>query len=294
MAGATHIASLALHSYLGRKEGLSNPFGSDFYVDLLKMHGLSPDGDALDQKMVTFEDLADPLMGTLLKTERSPAAPSAAGEFDLLILAHYTPNSVPYNSTTSFLMYRHQLNCFAFAVSDQQTAVGLTALKIAHDFLRSGRYRRALVLFLDQSSLPRQVDWMRSREILDSAAGVILETAPEGGGLEIAGYDSRRMAPDTTLPEALAAAFAEPKDSLFLVDPSVYPYRPPPIAPENWRMAPANHLVTGSWFALHALLRSEPELNRPVVLVDCSLENLTWLRLNSAAPAIHLPDEVIS
>ncbi|MFC9328936.1 hypothetical protein [Kitasatospora sp. NPDC057015] len=78
-----------------------------------------------------------------------------AGEsVDLLVLAHSIPDITPGRATSTYLSHVCPGTPMAFAVSDQGAASAFTALRLVDAYARSGGLRRALLLVVEQCSLP--------------------------------------------------------------------------------------------------------------------------------------------
>jgi hypothetical protein len=106
------------------------------------------------------------------------------GEVDLLVLAHATPDCAPWVATASLVGGRLPGRPLALAVSDQGSAAGFTALRLACDRVRAGQCGRAVVVLLDQST----VDFHTPRErssgpVGDHAVALLIEPCGSGGGI---------------------------------------------------------------------------------------------------------------
>ena len=102
-----------------------------------------------------------------------------AADIDLLIVATMTPD-VPFPSTACLLQaklgLRRDIPCFDISAA---CSGFVYALQVATDMMRSGRYRRALVIGAEK--LSSVVDWTdRTTCVLfgDGAGAVVLETTP--------------------------------------------------------------------------------------------------------------------
>ncbi|GAA2365703.1 2-hydroxy-acid oxidase [Dactylosporangium salmoneum] len=73
---------------------------------------------------------------------------------DALILAYDIPDIAPGRATATYLSHACPGTPMAFAVTDQGRAGAHTALRLLHDYARSGTYPRALLLVAEQSGLP--------------------------------------------------------------------------------------------------------------------------------------------
>jgi len=163
------ISGLSSVRKVERPEQTFRPFGSDFYRDLFAMYGQPLTPEAMETgRFSTFEGLCIDAIEKL-------GGRSAIEGVDLLVLAHYLPNTIAYHSTTSFLLERYGLNAFAFAVSDQERGASFTALDVARDYFATGGATKALLITVEQSTLPMPVEWPKPGSLTDSAVAILLE-----------------------------------------------------------------------------------------------------------------------
>jgi hypothetical protein len=73
---------------------------------------------------------------------------------DALVLAYDIPDIAPGRATATYLSHLCPGAPMAFAVSDQGRAGAHTALRLLHDYARSGTYERGLLIVAEQSVLP--------------------------------------------------------------------------------------------------------------------------------------------
>lgn len=169
MENTLSISALSSVRKTERVEQTFRPFGSDFYRDLFAMYGQPLTTDAMEiGRFSTFEGLCIDAIEKL-------GGRAAIEGVDLLVLAHYLPNTIAYHSTTSFLLERYGLNAFAFAVSDQERGASFTALDVARDYFATGGATKALLITVEQSTLPMPVAWPAPGTVTDSAVAMVLE-----------------------------------------------------------------------------------------------------------------------
>jgi 4-hydroxymandelate oxidase len=72
---------------------------------------------------------------------------------DLLVLAFAVPDIRPGRATATYLSQVCPGRPLAFAISDQGGATAFTGLRLIREYARDGRYRRALLLVVEQSTL---------------------------------------------------------------------------------------------------------------------------------------------
>ena len=117
---------------------LLRPYGRELGPDLLGPDAVRCDGQS-------YGEMAEALIGATV-----PAGESV----DLLVLAYSVPDITPGRATTTYLSHVCPGTPMAFAVSDQGAASAFTALRLVDAYARSGGLRRALLLVVEQDSLP--------------------------------------------------------------------------------------------------------------------------------------------
>ncbi|KQV13277.1 MULTISPECIES: hypothetical protein [unclassified Kitasatospora] len=114
-----------------------------YLADLLHPYGLSPDPS--EHVGQSYGEMGEALIH---------AAVPAGESVDLLVLAYSIPDLTPGRATATYLSHVCPGTPMAFAVSDQGTASAFTALRLVDAYARSGGLRRALLLVVEQNSLP--------------------------------------------------------------------------------------------------------------------------------------------
>ncbi|MFG2044276.1 2-hydroxy-acid oxidase [Dactylosporangium sp. NPDC048998] len=109
-----------------------------YLTDLLEPYGLGPAGGTGDGQ--SYGEMAAALL---------PDEP-----VDALVLAYDIPDIAPGRATATYLSHLCPGSPMAFAVSDQGRAGAHTALRLLHDYARSGTYPRGLLIVAEQASLP--------------------------------------------------------------------------------------------------------------------------------------------
>jgi hypothetical protein len=138
----------------------------EYYADLASLHGIGYRGDVLRRGAGnTFVGMAAPMLAGL-------------DPVDVVIIAHATPDLDPRVSAGAGAAHRFAGEPLVFTVMDQACSVAFTAIRLAGEYVRRHSYRRALVLVLDQSTLPYE-----SSEVLggDAAVALHLDFDPGGG-----------------------------------------------------------------------------------------------------------------
>jgi 4-hydroxymandelate oxidase len=204
---------------------------------------------------------------------------------DLLILAFASHDVRPGRATATYLSHVCPGNPLAFAVCDQGSAAAFTGLRLVRDYLGSGGVRgsgdvrRALLLVLEQATLP--YDTPPDAPVPSGHTGVALrlERDPAVAGDEQQGaatgsprLSTVRVHPDIGPdPEPLTALVAGTlptgtlptgAGTLLLVNAAlgaiIGPTAPATTFPATVRVAPAGRPFTGLWWELAGAIREAP------------------------------------
>ncbi|MCX5215067.1 hypothetical protein OG689_38400 [Kitasatospora sp. NBC_00240] len=120
-----------------------------YLTDLLHPYGLELEAGALDPGASpdgrSYGEMAEALIRAVVPEGEA---------VDLLVLAHSVPDITPGRATTTYLSHICPGTPMALAVSDQGAASAFTALRLVDAYARSGGLRRALLLVVEQESLP--------------------------------------------------------------------------------------------------------------------------------------------
>lgn len=122
---------------------------------------------------------------TMAATVLDELAPST-GPLDLIVIAHVTPDADPRRSTACYLTETAPGDALAFAISDQGVLAPFTALRVLGDYAGGGGAERALLLVMDQSTLPypaSPAEQMAPAE--DVIVGFLLESQRPAGGIAV-------------------------------------------------------------------------------------------------------------
>ena len=242
--------------------------------DLTALYGAVYRPDLLDLgELVPYKHMADALLGEL-----SPLL----GELDLVVLAYAAPEIDTRDFVGCFLADAVPGGPLVFSVSDQGSTSPFTALRLAGDYLADGGGRRALVLALDQSTVPWEVPDRAALPSCNAAVAVVVDgQAAQGTASGVAGAGRARtqvwqhgaVAPGE-LGATVASALAAARRRLGGRDAVLVAGRYTPL-PENAPATAAAVLVaergrvcTGVWHALDGYRRAHPEGTGPVVVLD--------------------------
>ncbi|WP_051450320.1 hypothetical protein [Actinospica robiniae] len=116
-----------------------------YHRDLLRPYGLDPDLGALAGAGPSYGEMGR----ALLELAVPPHEP-----VDLLVLAYAVPDLEPGRATATYLSHLCPGRPTSFAVSDQGTAAAFTGLKLIGEYTRAGDARRAVLLVVEQATLP--------------------------------------------------------------------------------------------------------------------------------------------
>lgn len=246
-----------------------NPFGSEFYRDLLASYGLEVEESAY---LLTDFSPFEPLICTALDQLEAESKQGV----DFLVLAHYLPNAIGYNSTTSYLLDREKWDAFAFAVSDQQTGAMLSAVRFAAQYLKNG-YKKAVVIGVDQTALPIASKLVKEREAVDNATVMILESGESTGALQW--WDSGSISLGQGMGITLAAEVARvtntfniPSSDLSIsCDPSWADFVAAELPSVPLVRSPTRYLATGAVWSLADWAKTMGERPGFLLNVDFSL-----------------------
>jgi len=142
------VARVVHRKFDGGDRRIDDEFSQRHFADLTKGYGVAVRPEvlvagttftAMAQDLVAELDLGDDLV-------------------DLAMVAHSTPDLDCRLSAATYLSEELTNGPLVFALSDSGTCAPFTALELAGDYARRHGYRRALVLVLDQSTLPYEID----------------------------------------------------------------------------------------------------------------------------------------
>jgi hypothetical protein len=115
-----------------------------YLADLVRPYGLALRDDDLPDGH-TYGEMAAELIGDLVPPDEP---------VDLLVLAFAIPDLRPGRATATYLSHVCPGGPLAFAVCDQGSAAAFTGLRLAREYLRGPGCERALLLVVEQATLP--------------------------------------------------------------------------------------------------------------------------------------------
>ncbi len=144
--------------------------------------------------------LAEQLLGCLPE----PGSPQRCGP-GLVVIAHATADCEPGRSLSGYLTTLLPEEPLCFAISDQRDLAPFSALEVVRGFMSAGWPTGALVLVLDQSTLPYTGRTERAYPPADHAVGLMFGADPAAASRPLAAIRQR----SGIVPGQLAAALAE-------------------------------------------------------------------------------------
>lgn len=189
----------------------------------------------------TFTSMAQDLVSSL-----------PVSSIDLVVVAHDTPDLDHRLAATTYLSEALPASALQFTVSEGGSCTPYTALRLVGAYASRHGYQRALLLLLDQATLPYDTGMTLSG---DSAVGLLLDrSCPRGLTVRQVGGVSSVPA---VLPDLLP-----PGPFPVIAGPGINPGRDLPLRADVVRHAPIGSPCTATWSCLAAGPKS------PVVLVD--------------------------
>ncbi|OIU69826.1 hypothetical protein [Rossellomorea aquimaris] len=132
--------------------GQSKPYREDkelirFQKDLLNQYNLPFNEKALLKGLQNdFIDISSKLLDRFTLEELH--------RFDLILIAYDTPNIDPSYSLIGYLTEKYKLEGLCFAMSDYGLDIGFGALKVAAKMMENADFTKALLIVLEQNTLP--------------------------------------------------------------------------------------------------------------------------------------------
>ncbi|MFE1413597.1 hypothetical protein ACFW6F_22780 [Streptomyces sp. NPDC058746] len=180
------------------------------------------------------------------------------------IAAHATPDLDCRYAAATYLSEAWPHGPLSFGVSEQGTAAPFAALRLAAAYVKRGGLRKALVLVLDQATLPYETGAGLGG---DAGAALLLSAQPVAG----AARPLVRHTPGVAVEDvrSLLAGQLAPfgPDVLVAAGPGIDPGRDLPAGTGAVRETGKGFPCTALW-AAHAAHVAGPDAGRPLVLVD--------------------------
>jgi 4-hydroxymandelate oxidase len=220
-----------------------------YLTDMLAPYGLALDApSAGDGGGRSYGEMAEELIR---------AAVPPGEQVDLLVLAYRVPDITPGRATATWLGHVCPGRPLAFAVSDPSPAAAFTALRLTRAYAAGAGLARALLLVVEQPSLPYAPALPPA--LPDAAYGVALLLGPPLPGEHPPAALARGPA------DLAAAVTGAPGAVTLFLGPTV----PPPAGGARIRRAAPHRPTTGVWWELAGALAPSADPHR-LVLADAA------------------------
>ncbi|SDW50109.1 hypothetical protein SAMN05421504_101759 [Amycolatopsis xylanica] len=179
--------ALALASARGLRATGRNPSPFDaeliaYYDDLLAQSGMTVDTRLLAEgRNIDHAELAESVVDGL-------------GEPDLILLAYAVPDLHPMTTVAARVNHLLGGRAQSMAISEQGLQAPYTALRIADAYHQAGQCDRAVLLVLEQTTLPYHDPMVHDTPLTDTAAAIVLEPGARGFGKPWSGTSERLAA----------------------------------------------------------------------------------------------------
>lgn len=194
---------------------------------------------------------------------------------DLVVLAHAVPDVDPRSLPACVLVDISPGTPTAFMICDQGRVAPFSALQVAGAYVAGAQFRRALLLVLDQSTVPWQVDNRGELPTSDVAVALVLDrVSPQEGSAVLVGQHAGVAADQvgSTLRRCLPA----------LVSGSVQVVAGPGVAADQLSglglpvtPAPAGLLAASTWMQVSAVCAGRRQHGRPDRLITLDYDART-------------------
>ncbi|MFL6117752.1 MAG: alpha-hydroxy acid oxidase [Catenulispora sp.] len=242
-----------------------------YLTDLLQQYDLELAPGALAPLGQSYGEMAEALIEL--------AVPGGEG-VDLLVMAYSIPDITPGRATTTYLSHVCPGGPLAFAVSDQGTAAGFTALRLIREYARTAGLRRALLVVVEQAWLaydpgvPAVVPAGHTGVALLFGDGVGADSSSEASDT-LAGLGSVRIRAGDRVARTGIEEFGDTagaENQSVILGAVLQSEADALSAGTDIAFASAGRPTTGVWWELVAALEAPAAGSRRVVLADADLE----------------------
>lgn len=212
-----------------------------YVTDMLRPYGLEFDESAFERGQ-SYSEMAEALIALVLPEGES---------VDLLVLAHAVPDISPGRATTTYLTHVCPGGPMAFGINDQGPAAAFTAMRLIREYARTDGLRRALLLVLDQATLPYDTG-VAPMPAGNTGVALLFGDAPDASGL-----DRVTVRPGTersAVPAAISALSAEPHAGTTIIIGASLANQASDLPEADIRIAAADQPHTGAWWELAGAL----------------------------------------
>jgi len=121
-----------------------------YYRDLYSHYGKKLDEETFDEgSQVTYSELGDAMLSKCHELKKM-------NDVDMLVFSYWAYEYDPdHASCGAYLSHRYNLQCKMFDVCEQGTISPFMAIKIIHAYMKNTEINKAILLILEQTTIPR-------------------------------------------------------------------------------------------------------------------------------------------
>lgn len=173
---ALGIQQLFVKEFTQKSPPFEHPQLERFHHDLLSGFDMIPDYEWLEKgNNNSYHNMA----AEILDDERWKQEISRT---DLFILAYSFPNIRPDISIVNYIMDRYGAGFLSFAINDMGFAAPFMALHIINQYLKESGFSRAMLLVMDQTSLPYKTKELQEVSGVDTGALLLMDRVQGSSG----------------------------------------------------------------------------------------------------------------
>ena len=162
----THFSSL---NFPPKKMSVPRKRYIKYYADLYSLYDIPMSEKALIAGgQYSYAQLGDGILEKLSDQD-------LLRDIDLMVIVTWSPEfDAEYASCSAYFNEKYRMQCRLIDVGDQGTLAPFSALKIIHACLAGERYSNALLLVLEQTTIPRQIYADKRLPKWNAAIGLII------------------------------------------------------------------------------------------------------------------------
>lgn len=255
------INSYAYKCFSEKRPYIHNSVNIEFQKDLADIYGLEVD----ESLLVSGLNNSYSFMGSSLIDQLLDLG-NRIDDVDLVILVYCIPDISLSTSSVNFFIEKYALNANGFGVSGADTYTPFAAMKVIKELFFTRKYKKALLLMLDQSTLSYPVTKIKGMD--DIGIALLIETEGTSPFLELEewGYETT-----TDLSEWVRAMNLNQSDNLYIISSNLeekYVEMPSDFAFISSR----SQLCTSLFAKLFELIKEDKvQKGRAIYLLDGSL-----------------------
>jgi hypothetical protein len=236
------LARIVHRRFNGGTARLDDDFSVRHFSDLTKGYGVAYRRDIAERAAAnTFTTMAMDLLGTAAEPDEP---------VEIVIVAHVTPDADCRLAATTYLTHALPATALVFSISDNGPSTPYTALCLAGDYARRHGYQRALVLVMDQATLPYDTGEPRHALAGDAAVAILLRRGDPTG---LALRQVTAVRPDgvaATIERVLREVAGPDEPVAMIAGTGIDPDRDLPARAEVVWCAPSGYPGTATWEGL--------------------------------------------